>query len=58
MTSRVWIVEIYYVDQPRWHPTVGCALSRDDARVVLAEWKRRNPSDRFRIRRYVARGEG
>lgn len=52
----VWIVEML-VDNRRestWEATVGCALTRDDARKVLAFWKDKNHSDRYRIRRYAS----
>jgi len=53
----VWIVEASY-DGGAWHPTVGVRLTRRDARVELAAWRRRNPDDRFRLRRYVAEPTG
>ena len=55
----VWIVEAswdQYLPKPAWHPTVGIALTRKDARKALTEWRQRNPDDRFRLRRYVAQG--
>ncbi len=53
----VWIVEGSF-DGGSWHPTVGVALERARARPVLAQWKARNPYDRFRLRRYVAQKTG
>ena len=48
----VWIVEMKG-NGVSWTPCVGVALNRDDARAVLLEWKKRNPSDRFRLAQYV-----
>jgi hypothetical protein len=49
----VWVVEASYREQPTgWYPTVGVALCRADARKVLAEWRKRNPHDRFRLAEY------
>jgi hypothetical protein len=50
--DRVWIVEMLNDITDRWEPTVGCALTRDDGRVKVDEWKSRNPSDSFRLRPY------
>lgn len=51
----VWVVEMWN-DAPRrdrWEPTVGTGLTRDDARCELRGFRRNNPNDRFRLRRYV-----
>ncbi len=52
----VWVVEGWWRElwhrAEAWHATVGTALTRDDARKVLAQWRGRNPHDRFRLRRY------
>ena len=57
----VWVVEMWAARTKYgpevWGPTVGSALTRDDGRVVMADWKARNPTDRFRIVRYVPEGE-
>ena len=59
MTKRkqsVWIIEIFF-DRglyQGWTPTVGIALMRDDARLVLRDWQRRNPDDKFRLTQYAA----
>jgi len=52
----VWIVEIIHTvfEHKSWRPTVGCGLDKRDARKELADWKRRNPCDRFRLTRYTA----
>jgi hypothetical protein len=49
----VWIVEMHDDRDNSWGPTVGVSLTRDDARINLAEWRQRNPSDRFHLRKYV-----
>ena len=51
--NEVWIVEMWDEGHARWEPTVGCALSRYDARLQLASWKEDNPSDKFRLRKYA-----
>ena len=49
----LWVVEIRFAeDDCGWQPTTGAALSRGDARNVMAEWQTRNPDDRFRVREY------
>ena len=53
MVNRVWIVEMKNPINNQWGPTVGIGLDRDDARQRLAEWKTRNPWDKFRVRKYV-----
>lgn len=49
----VWIVEHYWDHRGQWYPTVGVALDREAARGELADWKRRNPDDRFRLTKYT-----
>lgn len=59
MTRRyVWIVEHWWEHRERWMPTVGVALDRNAARSELANWRARNPHDRFRLTKYEARGGG
>lgn len=50
----IWIVEMKE-EKPvnAWHTTVGVALNRSDARDVLRDWQTRNPSDKFRLTRYM-----
>jgi hypothetical protein len=49
----VWIIEAKGWDGiPGWRPTAGIGLCRADGRLVLADWKKRNPDDHFRLRRY------
>ena len=58
--KRVWIVEVKYYDpgviwsQTAWHPTVSCALTQEDGKRVLRDWRKRNPDDRFRLICYLA----
>lgn len=51
---RVWIVEMLVSHErgSRWEPTVGIALSREDARRELEQWRYANPDDTFRLRIY------
>jgi hypothetical protein len=51
----VWIVEM--LGALDWHATVGVALSRDEARERLVEWRRGNPTDDFRLTRYVPKAK-
>ena len=55
MRTHIWVVEImdYMKDNPQWEPTVGVALSREDARAERARWQANNPDDKFRIRPYL-----
>ncbi len=53
---HVWIVEGSYELRGQfgpWHPTVGVALTRVDGRHTVRNWKRLNPCDRFRLRKYT-----
>ncbi len=50
MTMRVWVVEM--LCNGKWFPTVGVKLTRKDGLDEKRDWKRRNPDDRFRLRRY------
>lgn len=54
----IWIVEmkeenLLRVPVNMWRTTVGVALNRSDARDVLRDWQIRNPSDKFRLVRYM-----
>ncbi len=49
--SHVWIVEME--NDGLWEPTIGAALSRDNAGLVIADWREMNPDDSFRITKYV-----
>jgi len=55
LRQSVWIVEIFHDHgfHEGWTPTVGIALCRDDARLVLYDWKNRNPDDKFRLIHYA-----
>ena len=49
---KVWVIEME--DAPgRWSPCMGLGLDRQEARRELADWRKRNPSDNFRISKYV-----
>jgi hypothetical protein len=47
---NIWLVEHW--DAGRWWPTVGIALDHPAGRAELADWKAKNPDDRFRLVRY------
>ena len=48
---HIWIVEMLINNT--WQPTVGAAITRDEARMRCKEWHDRNPEDKFRIRKYI-----
>lgn len=48
---HVWIVEM--MCGSKWHPTVGCGLSRVDGLVELVTWRSKNPSNKFRLKKYT-----
>lgn len=53
--EHIWIVEMLMelpMRRAYWSPTVGVGLDRDCGRVRLAQWKARNPHDRFRLSKY------
>ncbi|MBF8297394.1 MAG: hypothetical protein HW395_51 [candidate division NC10 bacterium] len=52
---HAWVVEgSWKTDGGRgpWHPVGGIGLDRIQGRAVLREWQCKNPSDRFRLRKY------
>lgn len=53
----VWIVEMWNGLSSRWEATVGVSLTRSDGRIELLRWRDDNPSDDFRLRPYVPKGE-
>ena len=52
---RLWVIEMR-IGQC-WEPTVGVALAREEGRKKLANWKRRNPNDRFQLVQYIVKGD-
>lgn len=53
---HIWIVEMKIGDN--WESTVGAGITRKDGRRKIAFWKESNPSDQFRLVKYVrANGE-
>jgi len=49
--SYVWIIEM--LCNKKWEPTIGCGLIKSDAIMRMrAEWKKNNPSDKFRVKKY------
>lgn len=53
MKKALWVVELLIEDTGAWEPSVGVSLTRADGREELKDWRQRNPSDKFRLRRYV-----
>jgi len=52
-TRHLWVVEML---EPfgKWHQTTGAGINRENGRWKLREWRRRNPDDKFRLRKYEA----
>lgn len=49
--SYVWIIEM--LCNKKWQPTIGCGLTKCDAIMRMrAEWKMKNPSEKFRVKKY------
>jgi len=56
MKEHVWIVEGAWDIRGTlgpWLPVAGIGLDRAQGRAVMQDWKRRNPFDHFRLRKYV-----
>lgn len=58
--NHIWVVEMlsYHrwvesLSYDRWNTTVGVALTHRDAQKQLREWCGNNPTDKFRVRKYV-----
>ncbi len=52
----IWVIEMLSDSpwqRPTWEPCAEAALNKRDAEAVRARWKSNNPSDRFRITKYV-----
>ena len=55
--NHIWVIE-WYLDG-EWLPTIGCGITKDDAKSALKnEWKSNNPNDKFRIVKYVSKDKG
>lgn len=55
--NRVWIVELWFEDAPHrgWTPSVGCRLTRDEARKEKIKWLNKNTGIKTRVVKYEAR---
>lgn len=51
---HVWVVEIKHHNE--WLPCSGVGLTGDKCLEECAEWKKRNPDDKFRVSKYVREG--
>ena len=49
--NYVWIVEM--LDNGKWKPTIGVGLTKIHGQWQRREWRRRNPDDKFRLRKYA-----
>ena len=52
MKTRIWVIEMRQWCDSKWGPTVGCYLTREEAREQLCGWKQRNPEYYFRVTEY------
>lgn len=55
--NYVWVVEVLNEHiwsnlNPRWEPCSACSINKNDGLTLLANWKGRNPSDKFRLSKY------
>lgn len=48
----VWVVEINFGDGGGWESCAACALSREDGRLLLKQWRKHDPDDVLRITKY------
>jgi len=55
--NKIWIVEMLSEINLKWVATVGARLTREAAREEKREWHKRNPGDKFQVRKYVAVNE-
>ena len=55
--NHIWIVEMWNPIRDRFEPTVGAALTKEECTTDRRDWLRRNPADRFCVRRYDAKSE-
>lgn len=46
----LWVIEV--LDKGRWYSTVRCRLTRKEARIEMRNWKRRNPKEILRLKKY------
>jgi len=53
MKNRIWLVEMWNFKRESWEPTVGAGLTKEEALYEASEWRRKNPDDRFRVKKYV-----
>ena len=57
--TTLWVVEMlntaYRARPPRYEPTVGAALTKQDGTKALQAWRKNNPDDKFRLVAYVRR---
>lgn len=53
--NHIWLVEMWNPRRDRFEPTVGAMLTKEECAAVRRDWLRRNPTDRFRVRRYDAK---
>lgn len=51
--QHIWVVE-WTGGAGWWEPTVGVHFVRDEGRRDLADWRKENPDDKFRLTKYVS----
>lgn len=47
----LYVVELF--EDGAWQTTCGVARTREAARFEIRRWRKGNPYDKFRLRRYV-----
>ncbi len=54
--NHVWVVEMLNQKTGKYEPTIGGWTTRGEAEADIREcWKKRNPDDKFRPEKYIAR---
>ena len=57
MKNYIWVVEMQDDVSLKFKPTVGVGLTRKDGRDEKWKWETANPDDKFRLKKYVLKGE-
>lgn len=49
---HVWIVEMLI--GKKWYPTCRCRTNRELGQLELRDWRKKNPTEKYRLAKYVA----
>jgi len=52
--KHIWVVEVDFKNGKGYIPTVGVALTREEGRKELHEWKFNLPDESLRLVKYIA----